>query len=149
MKRDADAAIHWLALASDSNFNAARRLAEFYRKGEIVPKDPAEVIKWLTKAAERNDVHSMRALGTLYASGEAGTVDQAAAQGWFARAVSYYQCQLAMNPANPSHYAFVLASMYEVGEGVGKDQAMAIDLYRQAAAHHHDGALKRLRELGF
>jgi len=148
LKRDADAAIHWLALASDSNFNAARRLAEIYRKGEIVPKDAAEAIKWLTKAAERNDLDSMRALGTLCASGEAGAVDQAAAQAWFERVVTICRRELDMNLRNPSRYAFVLASMYEVGEGVEKDQAMAIDLYKQAAAHHDGGALKRLRELG-
>ena len=52
LRQDANAAIHWLALAAQNSTSAGVKLAEVYLEGKIVPRNLDESLKWLTYAAD-------------------------------------------------------------------------------------------------
>lgn len=149
LKQDGAAAIRWLSVAAAHSRRAQRLLGEIFRSGTIVPKDTAKAIEWLNKAAAQDDLDAMLSLGTMYANGETGSVEQAAAQAWFGQIASICKDKLTLNLPNPSNYAFFLAGLYEKGQSVEENQNKAVALYRQAAALKHAGAIARLLELGF
>ena len=149
-KQNADAAIHWLTEASKNRGLAALRLGEIYRKGEIVLRNPELAIKWFTDAAAYyyTQLRAMKALGAMYASGEAGTIDLKTANEWYGRVVQICEEKLSEALPNPSDYAYELAELYDLGTGVQRNTEKAIDLYSQAARKGHDKAIRRLNEMG-
>ena len=149
-KQNADAAIHWLTEASKDMELAALRLGEIYRNGEIVPRNSEKAIEWFTNAAERifAQLPAMKALGAMYASGEAGTIDLKTANEWYGRVVQICEEKLSEGLPNPSRYAFEVAELYDVGAGVQRNIEKAINLYTQAARKGHTKAIERLHELG-
>ena len=52
-------------------------------KGEGVPQDLAEAVKWYRLAANRGDVSAQYKLGTMYANGEGVPQDNILAHMWF------------------------------------------------------------------
>ena len=50
--------------------DAQYKLARMYAKGEGVPEDDAEAVKWFRKAAEQGHAESQFLLGAMYALGE-------------------------------------------------------------------------------
>ncbi len=58
--------------AEQGQAEAQMLLAERYFKGEGVPKDDAEVVKWGREAAEQGQAEAQFSLGGLYAQGALG-----------------------------------------------------------------------------
>ena len=54
-----------------------------YAKGEGVPEDDAEAVKWFRKAAEQGDADAQVNLGLMYANGRGVPEDYVRAFAWF------------------------------------------------------------------
>ena len=79
------------------------------RRGEGVPQDPAEAVRWCRLAAEQGDAVAQFNLGELYALGEGVPQDPAEAVRWF---------RLAAEQGYAVQYA--LGVLYGQGKGVPK-----------------------------
>jgi TPR repeat protein len=105
-------------------------LGEISEDGELLPRDEAEGLNWLRKAAGQGDSSAQRDLGERYLSGTPEGVK------WLRR---YCESACESAVADPRFGAFVgmqcavLAGYYESGRAVPKDQAEAIRWYRKAA----------------
>src|SRR5688572_26986451 len=64
-------------------------LGNRYAKGEGLPKDDAEAVRWFRRAAEQRFAHGEWALGTMYNSGRGVAKDEAQAQRLFLRAAEH------------------------------------------------------------
>jgi TPR repeat protein len=130
-----------------------------YAKGEGLPKDPAEAVKWCRKAAEQGYAKAQFNLGVCYSSGLGVPKDAAEAVKWYRKAaeqgyvdaqynmgVCYYKGEgVAKNDveavmwfrnAAEQGYAkaqYNLGICYAKGEGVAKNDAEAVKWYRKAA----------------
>ena len=70
-------------LAESGNAKAQSNLGYMYAKGEGVPKDAAEAVKWYRKAADQGYAKAQTNLGYMYANGEGVPKDAAEAYTWF------------------------------------------------------------------
>lgn len=151
----------WLKVAADGgNVTAMTLYAIQLDGGEGVAKNVAEAIHWLTLAIDKGDADAMALMGAFYDAGNGVSKDpvkalalyeQAAAKGQriaqFQAAVHYlrdradpaklakglaYVRQSAAASYAPAMGA--LGAMYWEGIGVDKDQAVAVDWMRKAAA---------------
>lgn len=81
---DSMAAIEiWRRLAEDGSAVAACNIGVVYQRGEGVPADPAEAMRWYRVAAERDDAEAQYRLGLMYLRGEGVDVDEEEAHRWF------------------------------------------------------------------
>ena len=67
---------------------AQYNLGLMYANGRGVPKDDAEAVKWLRKAAEKGVDESQYNLGLMYANGRGVPKDDATAYQWYLLAVA-------------------------------------------------------------
>jgi len=107
--------------------NAEVTIGSIYRKGAGVPKDPAEGLKWLRKAAEQGYDVAQVEIGWMYANGEGVPKDDRTAIEWYRKA------------ADQGHRdaQYAMGWFYEHGEGVSKDDQVAVEWYRKAAKQGH------------
>ena len=70
-------------LAEMGDANAQYILARFYARGEGVPQDYAEAVRWYRKAAEQGSVRAQASLGLMYAKGEGVPQEYIMAHKWF------------------------------------------------------------------
>jgi len=114
---------------NQSNADAELMLAESYKAGSLgLPRDEAQGIHWLRKAAENNSQAEVY-LGYAYSHGEGVPKDEAEAVKWYQKAAEQGNLNGQAN----------LAYMYEHGKGVHKDMAAAAK-WCQAAAEQGDTA---------
>src|SRR5512137_2931812 len=71
------------AKAEKADAESQCNLGFIYAKGEGVPKDAAEAVKWFRKAAEQELASAQYNLGLMYAKGEGVPKDAAEAVKWF------------------------------------------------------------------
>ena len=102
---------------------AQYNLGLMYANGRGVPKDDAEAVKWLRKAAEKGVDESQYNLGLMYANGRGVPKDDATAVRLYRKA--------AENGIAGAEYN--LGLMYANGRGVPKDDAEAVKWLRKAA----------------
>lgn len=112
------------------------RLAEYYAKGEFVPKDDAEAMKWYRLAAENGYAAAQSYMGNLYAEGRGVRQDDTEATRWFRKAAEQGDV-----PAQRT-----LGARYAVGRGIEKDGAAAAQWLRKAA---EQGDAQAQTSLGF
>jgi len=122
--------------AEAGNASAQFNLGLMYAKGEGVPKDDAEALRWYRKAADQGNALAQSNLGVMYANGRGVPKDDAEALRWYRKAADQGNA-----PAQSS-----LGVMYAIGEGVPKDDAEAYAWYNLAAISDDD-ARKRRDEL--
>jgi TPR repeat protein len=122
--------------AGQGEANAQYSLGNRYRKGEGVPQDDAESVRWFRKAADQGDAQAQYALGYMYREGKGVSRDDAEAVRWSLRAAEQGDA--------PAQYA--LGFMYYKGRGVQQDYAEAARWYRKAADQGYPMAQS---ELGF
>jgi uncharacterized protein len=108
-----------------------------YHSGKGVPKDYAEAVKWLLKAAEQGYADAQLAVAIAYHIGEGVSQDDAEAVKWLRKAAEqgYAEAQ------------YHLAKMYSEGQGVPQDNTEAIKWYRKAAEKRHMGSVDALAAL--
>ena len=90
-------------------------LAGYYERGDVVPKDEAEALRWYRKAAVMGDSGAQQHLAKISESGKDTAKDPADALNWYR-----------------------LARAYEEGKGATKDPAEAAKWYRKAADEGRD-----------
>ena len=105
--------------AEAGDAEAQSNLGVMYEKGEGVPKDYVEAVKWYRKAAEQGDAYGQKQLVKWYR--------KAAEQG------------VAIAQVN-------LGWMYDNGEGVPKDSSEATKWYRKAAKQGNADAKEWLKK---
>jgi hypothetical protein len=109
-----------------------------YLKGQGVPQDDAEALKWFRKLAAVGDVAAQGNLGFMYLNGRGVPQDDAEALKWFRKAAEkgdYYSLNC-------------LGFMYSKGRGVPQDYIQAYMWYTVAASPNpyiagRDAAIKR------
>ena len=86
------------ALAADDYLDAVKKAAEqghadaqynlgaIYSRGEGVPEDDDEAVRWYRKAAEQGDAAAQTKLGTMYIIGKGVPEDTAEAVHWYRKA---------------------------------------------------------------
>jgi TPR repeat protein len=94
-----------------------------HSRGEGLPKDDAEAVKWLRKAADQGHAEAQYNLGQLYRESTGVPQDYAQAASWFRKAADQGNIGAQNN----------LGGMYENGWGVPKDDIEAYAWYNLAA----------------
>jgi len=69
--------------AEAGNASAQFNLGLMYAKGEGVPKDDAEALRWYRKAADQGNAPAQSNLGVMYANGRGVPKDDAEAYAWY------------------------------------------------------------------
>ncbi len=110
-------------MAQQGDNTARTTLALMLLNGEIVPGRRATGLFWLNRAAESGNCDAQVALADLLRDGTPAEHDSRTAALWYSRAGS---CS--------AYAAWRLGQLFETGEGVLRDEAAAVRLYREAAA---------------
>jgi TPR repeat protein len=84
-------------LAAEGDARAQSVLGLLYYRGEGVPQDKAEAVKWFRRAADQGDAQAQYNLGLSYAKGEAGEPDNVSAHMWFNLAAAHFPVSDAIN----------------------------------------------------
>lgn len=103
-------------------------LGLMYAKGQGVPQDYAETVKWWRKAAEQGDVDAQFNLGCMYNRGQGVPQDYVEAAKWWHKAAEQGDA-----PAQN-----ILGNMYNRGEGVPQDYVEAHKWYNLAYISDQD-----------
>ena len=111
------------AKANSGDPRAQSELGAAYLRGEGMPANNAEAIKWFRKAAEQGDAVAQDWLGQIFAMGYGVPVDNLEAEKWLRRAAEQ----------GDALGQFGLAAMYSEGKGVSKDEAEAFKWLSKAA----------------
>ena len=106
------------------------KLGNVYFRGQGVPKDYAQAVKWFRKAADQGMPESQYMMGVIYDRGEGLPQDFAEAVAWYRKSgeQGYVAAQ------------FELGNKYASGEGVPQNYAEAYVWYSLAAAAGHETA---------
>ena len=95
-----------------------------YDKGQGVPQDYAEAVKWYRKAADQGNAPAQSNLGLMYDKGQGVPQDYAEAVKWFRKAAEQGDAPAQSN----------LGWMYEEGQGVPQDYVEAHLWFNLASA---------------
>lgn len=113
--RDASRTKEIIQQAEQGDAFAQSSLGILYRRGQGVPQDHAQAVKWFRKAAEQGDAGAQISLGYAYRDGEGVPQDHAQAVNWFRKA--------AVPGSDVAQY--LLGEAYIEGEGVPQDFVLA------------------------
>jgi uncharacterized protein len=116
--------------AEDGNPKAQFNLGVAYAKGEGVPQDYAESIKWYRLAADQGLAEAQNNLGIAYDRGQGVPKDDAESMKWFRMAAEQGLADAQYN----------LGVAYYNGQGVPQDYAESMKWFRMAAEQGHAGA---------
>lgn len=111
------------AAADKGDAEAQTRLGIQYAKGDGVPKDSMEAVKWFRQAAEQGFPRAQNNLGIMYDNGDGVPKDSAEAIKWFRKAAEQGFAQAQNN----------LGTMFSDGDDVEKDPAETSRWFRKAA----------------
>lgn len=113
-----------ILLADQGSMPAINRLATMYSKGEGVPQDRAEAIKWLRVGAERNDSVTQCRLAAAFYYGRGTPTNRVQAAYWWGRAAR----------TGNGNAEYSLGLMYQTGEGgLPQDPHLAFECFAKAA----------------
>ena len=157
--QDDGEALRWYRTAADRGYAPAEcRVGEMYEAGRAITLDIAEAVRWYRRSAEKGYANAQFRLGLIWAksgsppSGDPGELE------WYRRAAAPCEDQVAIdwyteaaeqeNEVARSYLATTcrkaadrgdadaqcrLASMYQIGSGLPKDDGEAERWYRKAA----------------
>ena len=115
----------WTPLAEQGDARAQYNLGIMYGKGDGVPQDDAEAVKWYRLAAAQGVAEAQLNLGFMYAKGNGVPQD-------YAEAVKWYRLAAAQGVVKAQ---FNLGFMYSNGQGVPQDDITAHMWFNLAAAN--------------
>jgi TPR repeat protein len=120
--------------AEQGDANAQYSLSYMYHKGEGLPQDDSEAVRWCRRAAEQGYAPAQDALGIIYRRGEGVPRDDAEAVRFYRKSVEqgYPQAR------------YDLGYMYYYGYGVPQNRVEANRLFREAAAQGNEDAKRAL-----
>jgi len=116
-------------LAEKGDVRAQYNLGAMYARGDGIPEDNKEAVKWWRKAAKEGDARSQFNLAVRYTYGKGVDRDAKEALRWYRKAAMQGHADAQNN----------LGLMYDNGEGVLEDDVTAYAWYNIAAAN--EGAL--------
>jgi TPR repeat protein len=122
--RDMGQALNWFKVASDWNTNANTQLGDACEEGKGQPKDCKQALVWYKKAAYQGKKEAFDQVGDLYKN---DCVDDLKS---YTDAMIWYK--KAIENGNSKSYNSI-ASMYEYGNGVEKNDQIAIEWYKKGA----------------
>ena len=128
----------WRPLADKGNGIAQAGLGLLYARGQGVPQDHIEAVKWFRLSAEQGNVFGQNNLADMYRNGH-GVLQN------YPEAVLFYRLSAAQG------YALAQSSlgfMYENGNGIRQDYKKAYMWYTLAAEQGHEGANQSRLSLG-
>jgi TPR repeat protein len=156
VQSDATESCPWFLLAAEAGNSAAEdavrrattedrseprfaftKIAEMYTKGDELPKDPLEALKWYRKAADAGDAKASVAVARLLLSGTRPTQEEGAE--------ARHRCEDAAK-LNFSPGAYCVVLIYERGLGTSKDPVEAKKWLARAADLGHSQAALELGE---
>ena len=110
--------------AEQGHAGAQHRLGLAYGRGEGVPQDYEESVRWFRRAAEQGHANAQDILGQAFRGGAGGVPqDHSKAVHWFRRAAE-------QGHAGAQHH---LGLVYSRGEGVPQDYGESVRWHRRAA----------------
>jgi TPR repeat protein len=112
-------------LAAEGDARAQSTLGLLYYRGNGVPQDPDEALKWFRRAADQDDAIAQFHLGVMFSKGEGVPQDNAEAANWFRRAADLGDA--------PAQYN--LGLFYAKGVAGEPDNVSAHMWFNLAAAH--------------
>jgi TPR repeat protein len=119
------------AAAEHGDASSQNQLGDWLNSGEKgLAKDHAAAMKWYTRAADQNSFEATISLGVAYNDGK----EPPGLKTPSAEAAQWYQ-RIAEHGAPMAQY--FLGNMYALGNGVARDDAHAVRLWRQAAAKNN------------
>ncbi|MDH4383357.1 MAG: hypothetical protein QE509_15880 [Gammaproteobacteria bacterium] len=113
----------WKPLAEQGNSKAQVGLGMMYSRGDGVPRDNSEALKWFRLAAGQGDAQGQNNLGLMYDNGDGVPRD-------YKEAVKWYRLAAEQGDASAQYN---LGVTYENGDGVPQDDKEAAKWYRLAA----------------
>lgn len=126
-------AVLWYRRSADQEFSEAQyHLAEKYRFGKGVEKDPKQYVYWYQRSANNGNSSAQMALGFLHENGFGVTKDDAQAANWYRRSA---------NQGNAGAQIY-LAVLYSYGRGVPKDRVQSYAWSNLALTRMSDGGLR-------
>ena len=128
-KCEENAVVWYKKAAEQCDAEAQCALGECYYQARGVEKDDKEARRWYEAAATQGNVTAQYMTGRLYAA----LSYNVAAVKWYTKAAEQ-ECPEAQ---------YELGVCYEAGDGVGKDEAKAAELYRKAAVQGYAEAQKK------
>ncbi|MBI4634355.1 MAG: sel1 repeat family protein [Deltaproteobacteria bacterium] len=111
-------------LAEQGQASAQFKLGLMYYKGQSLPQDYTEALKWFRLAARQGDVYGQFNTGFMYEKGQGVPQDYAEAAKWYRQAAGQGNATAQYN----------LGGMYERGLGVPQDDIQALMWFNLAAA---------------
>lgn len=139
-------AMKWYKHAANyGNSNAQYNLGHMYYEGIGTTRDLTLAHKWYKASALHGDARGKVSLGYMYLRGKAVQRNIKEAIKWLDSAANDPAWADSTSDHNPSNEArLVLASIYENGEGVEKNDAKAVGLLKAASSH---GSVKGKAEM--
>jgi hypothetical protein len=155
--------------------NAGHKAAQYclgnnYINGVGITKNEGKAFEWFQKAALQGDALAQFSLGACYDKGQGVTEDKTLAIEWYQKAAEQGNADAQFNLAE--YYANVvkdaqrsftwfrraaalghvksqynLGLCYELGRGIDKDEALAMEWYQKSAAQNDANAQKALKSL--
>jgi TPR repeat protein len=110
--------------AEGGDASAQFRLGLAYSRGEGVPKDIVEALKWYRRAAEGGHLDAQVKLGLAYARGEGVALDRSEAVKWYLQAAG----------EGDPNAQFCLGEAYYFGLGVPQNVEEAVRWWKEAAS---------------
>ena len=119
----------WQPFAEQGDAEAQFFLGLMYYKGEGVPQDNKEAVKWFNLSIEQGNRDAQFVLGAMYKNGWGVPQD-------YKEAVKLYRLSAEQGHANAQHN---LGRLYYNGEGVPEDYVLAHMWINLAASNGRDG----------
>lgn len=120
-------------LAEQGNAKAQYNLGVMYHKGEGVPQDYNETMKWFRMAAVQGYAMAQYNLGSMYHKGEGVAQDYAETMKWYRRAAE-------QGLADAQYF---LGAMYGRGQGVPQDNVRAYMWFSLAESRFDESELEK------
>ncbi|MDR3293678.1 MAG: hypothetical protein LBT20_06215 [Clostridiales bacterium] len=143
IKEASDAKAYQIALKKAESGDAEAQLivGVMNERGDGVPQNPEEAVKWYRRSATQGNADAQNTLGYAYETGRGVPQDYTEAAKWYEKAADQGNANGLYN----------LGNSYYKGKGVKKDSGKAAELFGKAGAAGHSGAqnnLGRLYEIG-
>src|SRR5262245_47601679 len=117
--------------ATHGNTDAQLSLGVMYAKGQGVPQNYAEALKWFRLSAAQGNAAAQYNLGLVYDSGRGVPQDYAQALKWYGLAAAQGDAAAQFN----------LGALYHNGDGVLQDYVQAYTSFTRAAANSAPGTI--------
>ena len=122
----------WRPLANQGNAVAQVELGGMYRRGEGVPQNNAEAMRWFRLAAQQGDPLHQLILGITFLQGDVTPND-------YVEAVMWFRLGACQGHAQSQRF---LAFAYQKGQGVPQNNVMAYMWFNIAAANGNEVIVK-------